>query len=119
MILQMARPLSRRRLLAATAAGAVGSLAKPVEAGVFFWGRLFSVPPRETPCVTPNDQFYRVNDSDHSLELGSSIRVAEWSLVLHGAVERPRTLRYADVLEQRLLEQMVTLQCIDNEPGGV
>jgi DMSO/TMAO reductase YedYZ molybdopterin-dependent catalytic subunit len=89
-----------------------------VEAGVFFWGRLFSVPPRETPFLTPNDHFYRVNYSDHSLELGSAVRIAEWSLALYGAVERPRTLRYADVLEQRLLEQMVTLQCIDNEPGG-
>ncbi|MEW6682836.1 MAG: molybdopterin-dependent oxidoreductase [Nitrospirota bacterium] len=118
MILRMSRPFSRRRLLAATAAGAVVSVTSPVEAGVFFWGRLFSVPPRETPFLTPNDQFYRVNYSDHSLELGSTIRVADWALALHGAVERPRTLRYADVLEQRSVDQVVTLQCIDNEPGG-
>lgn len=118
MMLRLDRPLSRRRLLvSATAAAAVG-LARPAEAGVFFWGRLFAVPPRETPFLTPNDQFYRVNYSDRSLEIGSSIRVADWSLSLHGAVERARTLRYADVLEQRLTEQMVTLQCIDNEPGG-
>lgn len=118
MILRAARPLSRRRLFAAAAALAVASAARPAQAGVFFWGRLFAVPARETAFVTPNDRFYRVNYSDHSLEIGSSIRVADWSLALHGAVERPRTLRYADVLEQRLVERMVTLQCIDNEPGG-
>jgi DMSO/TMAO reductase YedYZ molybdopterin-dependent catalytic subunit len=76
------------------------------------------VPPRETPFLTPNDQFYRVNYSDRSLELGAAIRVADWSLRLHGAVERPRTLRYVDILEQRIVEHMVTLECIDNEPGG-
>jgi DMSO/TMAO reductase YedYZ molybdopterin-dependent catalytic subunit len=118
MILRAAHPLSRRRLLAATAALAGGAVARPAEAGVFFWGRLFAVPPRDTPFVTPNDQFYRVNYSDQSLELAASLRVAEWSLALHGAVERPRTLRYADVLEQRVMEEMVTLECIDNEPGG-
>lgn len=110
--------MSRRRLLAATAAVAVASMARPADAGVFFWGRLFAVPPRETPFLTPNDQFYRVNYSDQSLERGASIGVGNWTLALHGAVERPRTLRYADVLEHRLVEQMVTLQCIDNEPGG-
>ncbi len=118
MMLRIERPLSRRRLLVAATAAAAAGLAKPAEAGVFFWGRLFAVPPRETPFLTPNDQFYRVNYSDRSLEVGTSIRVVDWSLLLHGAVERPRTLRYADVLEQRLMEQMVTLQCIDNEPGG-
>lgn len=118
MMLRIERPLSRRRLLVAATAAAVAGVAKPAEAGVFFWGRLFAVPPRETPFLTPNDQFYRVNYSDRSLEIGSSIRVMDWTLSLHGAVERPRMLRYADVLEQRLMEQMVTLQCIDNEPGG-
>jgi DMSO/TMAO reductase YedYZ molybdopterin-dependent catalytic subunit len=118
MILQAPRPVSRRRLLAAAAAVIVAGAARPAQAGVFFWGKLFAVPPRETAFITPNDQFYRVNYSDRSLEIGSSIRVSDWSLRLHGAVERPRTLRYADVLEQRSLEQMVTLQCIDNEPGG-
>lgn len=118
MILRLNRPLSRRRLLAAATVTAAVGLARPAAAGVFFWGRLFSVPPRDTPFVTPNDQFYRVNYSDRSLEIGASIRAADWSLALHGAVERPRTLRYVDVLEQRLVEQMVTLQCIDNEPGG-
>jgi DMSO/TMAO reductase YedYZ molybdopterin-dependent catalytic subunit len=110
--------LTRRRLFAAAAAFAGAGLAKPAEAGVFFWGRLFSVPPRDTPFLTPNDQFYRVNYSDHSLELAATVRAAEWSLRLHGAVEHPRTLGYVDVLEQRTVEQMVTLECIDNEPGG-
>lgn len=118
MILQAPRPLSRRRFLATAAAVAVAGAARPAQAGVFFWGKLFAVPPRETAFITPNDQFYRVNYSDRSLEIGSSIRVSDWSLRLHGAVERPRMLRYADVLEQRSLEHMVTLQCIDNEPGG-
>ncbi|HET8760672.1 MAG TPA: molybdopterin-dependent oxidoreductase [Nitrospiria bacterium] len=112
------RSLTRRHLLAATAALVGAGLTGPAEAGVFFWGRLFSVPPRDTPFLTPNDQFYRVNYSDHSLELAATVRSADWSLRLHGAVEHPRTFQYVDLLEQRTMEQMVTLQCIDNEPGG-
>jgi DMSO/TMAO reductase YedYZ molybdopterin-dependent catalytic subunit len=113
-----ARIFSRRRLLTAAAAFAGVGLTRPAEAGVFFWGHLFSVPPRETPFITPNDQFYRVNYSDQSLEIGAAIRSSEWSVRLDGAVEHPRTLRYVDILEQRTQEMMVTLQCIDNEPGG-
>ena len=66
-----ARPrfVSRRAFIGAAALLGAG-VARPAEAGVFFWGRLFSVPPRDTPFITPNDQFYRVNYSDHSLEVG-------------------------------------------------
>lgn len=115
----VSRPISRRRVLGAAGAIVLGAgLPRPAEAGAFFWGRLFSVPPRDTPFITPNDQFYRVNYSDHSLEAGANLRLDRWSLAVSGAVERPIRLRYADVLEQRVAERMVTLQCIDNEPGG-
>lgn len=50
--------------------------------------------------------------------MGASLRLDQWSLPIDGAVERPIRLRYADVLEQRVNERMVTLQCVDNEPGG-
>lgn len=109
---------TRRRFVGAAAAVAGVGLARPAEAGVFFWGRLFSVPPRETPFITPNDQFYRVNYSDQSLEIGASLRVERWLLPVHGAVERAMRIQYADVLERRVTERMVTLECIDNEPGG-
>lgn len=112
------RVWSRRRLIGAAAGWAAAGVARPVEAGVFFWGRLFAVPPRDTPFITPNEQFYRVNYSDRSLEIGAALRVDEWSLPIRGAVARPARLRYVDVLEQRVDERMVTLQCIDNEPGG-
>ncbi|MFZ5863310.1 MAG: molybdopterin-dependent oxidoreductase [Nitrospirota bacterium] len=118
MVLRSTQVVSRRRLLTATAALAGAGLTRPAEAGMFFWGRMFSVPPRDTPFITPNDQFYRVNYSDQSLEVGAAVRAAEWSARLHGAVEHPRTLRYVDILEQRTQDLMVTLQCIDNEPGG-
>jgi DMSO/TMAO reductase YedYZ molybdopterin-dependent catalytic subunit len=112
------RAISRRWAIGAAAALLGVGLTRPAEAGVFFWGRLFAVPPRETPFLTPNDQFYRVNYSDQSLEIGAGLKIDQWSLLVHGAVEQPTRLRYADLLEQQVVERMVTLQCIDNEPGG-
>lgn len=112
------RSISRRGFIGTAGAVLGAGVARPAEAGVFFWGRLFSVPPRDTPFITPNDQFYRVNYSDHSLEVGESLRIDQWVMPIDGALDRPIRIRYADVLEQRVSERMVTLQCVDNEPGG-
>jgi DMSO/TMAO reductase YedYZ molybdopterin-dependent catalytic subunit len=64
--------------------------------------------------VTPNADFYRV---DTALVL-PRIDVDSWSLRVHGMVEQPVELSFADLLERPLIERHVTLNCVSNEVGG-
>jgi DMSO/TMAO reductase YedYZ molybdopterin-dependent catalytic subunit len=66
------------------------------------------------PYLTPNDRFYRV---DTAL-LVPSVATEDWSLRIHGMVERERTLTYGDLLARELIERDVTLTCVSNEVGG-
>src|SRR3972149_1975447 len=89
------------------------SYSKPAEAGTFFWRRMFSVPPRDTPFITPNDKFYLVNYDGIP-----DVKVATWKLSISGYVKHSLTLTYADFLSRPSVEAMVTLTCIDTLPGG-
>jgi hypothetical protein len=86
---------------------------RAAEAGTFFWARMFSVPPRDTPFITPNKDFYLVQyDGLPELSVGT------WSLTIGGEVKKPVRLTYADFLSRPTTEAMVTLACIDTLPGG-
>lgn len=87
--------------------------AKPAEAGTFFWKRMFAIPPRDTPFITPNDKFYLVN-----YDVIPNVQVGRWRLLITGQVKHPFTLTYADFLSSPSVEAMVTLECIDTLPGG-
>ncbi|MFD9939444.1 molybdopterin-dependent oxidoreductase [Nonomuraea sp. NPDC059023] len=67
-----------------------------------------------TPFVTKNRDFYRV---DTALIL-PRIDPKEWRLRIHGMVDRPIELTYADLLKRPLTEADVTLTCVSNEVGG-
>jgi DMSO/TMAO reductase YedYZ molybdopterin-dependent catalytic subunit len=67
-----------------------------------------------TPYVTPNADFYRI---DTALRV-PSIDPADWSLRIHGAVEREVTLTWDELLALPLEEHMATLSCVSNEVGG-
>jgi len=113
------KPINRRKMIQLGGMGLLSlGLAQRAEGGAFFWGKLFSVPPRDTPYITPNDKFYLVNYSDHSLESTKNINLGQWKLSITGMVDQPLTLGYADFLGKEFVEKMVTLQCIDNLPGG-
>ncbi|HEX6868568.1 MAG TPA: molybdopterin-dependent oxidoreductase, partial [Candidatus Limnocylindrales bacterium] len=75
---------------------------------------LASAIPGLTPIVVPNDQFYRI---DTAL-LVPSVDVADWTLRVHGLVERETTLTFAELVGLPLFEQYVTIACVSNEVGG-
>ena len=67
-----------------------------------------------SPVVTPNNKFYRIDtvlcvpqvDPDH------------WTLKVHGRVDHPYELTFAEVLKMPMVEEYVTLQCVSNDVGG-
>lgn len=66
------------------------------------------------PWVTPVADFYRV---DTALSI-PQVDVASWRLRLRGAVERPATFTFDDLLRRPLIERDITLNCVSNEVGG-
>ena len=68
----------------------------------------------ETPFVTPNDEFYRI-DTAFSFP---RIDVDKWSFEITGMVDTPMTVTYADLLALPQVERVVTLTCVSNEVGG-
>jgi DMSO/TMAO reductase YedYZ molybdopterin-dependent catalytic subunit len=67
-----------------------------------------------TPFITPNRDFYRV---DTALVV-PQVNPGDWTLRIHGLVDRPVELSYADLLKLPLTEADVTLTCVSNEVGG-
>jgi len=67
-----------------------------------------------TPIHVANDDFYRI---DTALSV-PRIDPVEWSLRIHGMVEREVVLGYADLLAMPLIEHDATIACVSNEVGG-
>ncbi|MFI7025639.1 molybdopterin-dependent oxidoreductase [Micromonospora sp. NPDC049900] len=66
------------------------------------------------PFITANRDFYRV---DTALAV-PQVDVDRWRLTLDGAVDRPRTWRFDELLARGLMERDLTLNCVSNEVGG-
>ncbi|WP_433221215.1 molybdopterin-dependent oxidoreductase [Dactylosporangium sp. CS-047395] len=64
--------------------------------------------------VTANRDFYRV---DTALTV-PRVDLDRWRLRIHGQVDHPRTLTFADLLDRPLTERHITLNCVSNEVGG-
>jgi DMSO/TMAO reductase YedYZ molybdopterin-dependent catalytic subunit len=67
-----------------------------------------------TPIVVPNDDFYQI---DTAL-VSPRVNVDDWSLRIHGLVDREVTLTYQDLADMPLFEQYVTIACVSNRVGG-
>ena len=68
-----------------------------------------------TPAFrTSNAEFYRI---DTALRIPTQT-AAEWSLRLHGMVDRELILTFDDLLARPLLERTLTMVCVSNEVGG-
>ncbi|ATE58521.1 molybdopterin-dependent oxidoreductase [Actinosynnema pretiosum] len=92
---------------------AVGSLEPAVRAPAIPDGADFAA--EGTPTfLTPNADFYRV---DTALTV-PKVRAEDWSLKVHGLVDRELTLTYEDLRKRDLVEQTTTLTCVSNEVGG-
>ena len=67
-----------------------------------------------SPIIVPIGQFYRI---DTRLSV-PSLDPAQWSLRIHGMVEREVVIGYDELLSMPLIERYVTLACVSNSVGG-
>lgn len=70
-------------------------------------------PESVTPFVTSNAEFYRI---DTALRIPTQT-AADWSLRIHGMVDREITLTFDDLLARPLVERTITMICVSNEVG--
>ncbi len=70
--------------------------------------------PELTPLIVPNDEFYRI---DTRLTI-PRLDAADWTVRVHGMVERELELSYEELARMPLVERYVTIACVSNEVGG-
>lgn len=70
--------------------------------------------PGEVPEVTPNADFYLISKD----QVPPLILPSDWSVRVSGAVARPLTLGYDQLLALPRVDEYVTLRCVDNPPAG-
>jgi DMSO/TMAO reductase YedYZ molybdopterin-dependent catalytic subunit len=66
------------------------------------------------PWRTPNEDFYLI----HTAIAVPIITPEEYSLRIHGQVERELKLTYAELADREFTEAWITLNCVSNEVGG-
>jgi DMSO/TMAO reductase YedYZ molybdopterin-dependent catalytic subunit len=64
--------------------------------------------------LTSEGAFYRVDTALTVPQLATQ----NWSLRIHGMVDREKTFSYADIRNRPLVERIVTLCCVSNPVGG-
>jgi DMSO/TMAO reductase YedYZ molybdopterin-dependent catalytic subunit len=67
-----------------------------------------------TPWETSAASFYRIDTAI----VVPAIEPKNWSLRIHGKVDREITLTYADLVARQFTEAWITLCCVSNEVGG-
>ncbi|MGA8114288.1 MAG: molybdopterin-dependent oxidoreductase, partial [Actinocatenispora sp.] len=70
--------------------------------------------PGVPPWRTSNEAFYQIDTALSVPQLDAQ----SWQLKIHGRVDHPRTLSFADLLRRRLIERDITLTCVSNPVGG-
>jgi len=68
-----------------------------------------------SPWQTPNRDFYRI---DTAVITVPAVEPGSWRLRIHGMVERELVLTYQDLLDRRIVEDWITLNCVSNRVGG-
>jgi DMSO/TMAO reductase YedYZ molybdopterin-dependent catalytic subunit len=68
----------------------------------------------QTTFVTPNEDFYRIDTAFAVPQVDPTT----WTLKIHGRVNKPITLTYADLLKRPMIERYITLCCVSNDVGG-
>jgi DMSO/TMAO reductase YedYZ molybdopterin-dependent catalytic subunit len=63
---------------------------------------------------TPNSQFYRVDTALVVPQVSSQ----SWQLRIHGMVDKPLTLTFADLMKRPMIDHDVTLTCVSESVGG-
>jgi DMSO/TMAO reductase YedYZ molybdopterin-dependent catalytic subunit len=67
-----------------------------------------------TPWVTPADRFYLIDTA----VIVPTIDPKDWTLRIHGMVEREIELSFDELVAREITESWVTLNCVSNEVGG-
>ena len=67
-----------------------------------------------SPWQTGNGGFYRI----HTAIVVPAIEPKNWSLRIHGKVDREITLTYAELVDRQFTEAWITLNCVSNPVGG-
>ncbi|CAB4702335.1 MAG: molybdopterin-dependent oxidoreductase [Actinobacteria bacterium] len=67
-----------------------------------------------TAWETPSDTFYQI----HTAIVVPAIEPSDWTLRIHGMVDREIVLTYDDLLARQLTEAWITLNCVSNPVGG-
>jgi DMSO/TMAO reductase YedYZ molybdopterin-dependent catalytic subunit len=70
--------------------------------------------PHLSTFYTPNNSFYRV---DTALVV-PEISPQAWQLRIHGMVDKPMTLSFADLMQRPMIDHDVTLTCVSQSVGG-
>lgn len=70
--------------------------------------------PGISPYIVPGSQFYRI---DTALSV-PNVDPDTWKLRIHGMVEKPIEISFAELLKLPLEEHIVTLTCVSQEVGG-
>jgi DMSO/TMAO reductase YedYZ molybdopterin-dependent catalytic subunit len=70
--------------------------------------------PGITPFYTSNSAFYRV---DTALVV-PQITTQEWSLRIHGMVDKPMTISFSELMKRPTLERDITICCVNESVGG-
>ena len=66
------------------------------------------------PLITSNADFYRI---DTALRVPAR-SAADWSLRVHGMVDRELSLSFVDLVARPLVARTITMTCVSNEVGG-
>ena len=66
------------------------------------------------PLITPNEDFYLI---DTALSY-PQVDPADWSLRIHGMVDREVEISFDELLDLGLVREQVTLSCVSNSVGG-
>lgn len=111
------RKINRRSFIRIAGVGSLaGTLPVSRRAAAGILDRLFGTRARETPPITPNDDFYITTCCP--IPPQTRLDPTQWHLNIKGLVRTPMTLRYEDLLERERVQEIVTLICIGNEVGG-
>lgn len=66
------------------------------------------------PWETPSDNFYLIDTTF----IKPAIEPADWTIRIHGMVEREITLTYRELVSREITQDWITLNCVSNPVGG-
>ena len=114
--------LTSKRTPASASAKLAGPAATPTPTATPLPAATYKPPPLATslnipgisPFYTPNADFYRVDTALITPQLQAS----SWQLKIHGMVDNPMTITFAELMKMPMIEQDITLTCVSEAVGG-